>query len=300
VPRSVCLIALLSVVAVSIPCRAQDSTKTDHMAPPSDVRTDRSTEQATLIPVAVWPNASNTGVPEGTELTLVKGDLAIRVPGTVIDGKFIHGCVAVHAPGVIIRRSKIRCTFAYAIISSGFAGERLLIEDSEIDCKHENGIGSLTTAVGDTNFTARRLNIHDCENGFDVDIDVTIQDSWIHDLFDDGVKAHTDGIQIAIGRNVLIERNAIFVKGTSAIISHPTSMSDVTIRNNLLAGGGWTLYCPRDRSSDVRVIDNRFSRLFYPRGGAAGPWTDCEKVAELRGNVWDDTGQPLPGQLRPR
>lgn len=248
------------------------------------------------VPVAPWPDASNTGVPERTILTVFNGDLAIRKPGTVIDGMDIRGCVSVTVPGVVIRRSKIRCTGGYAVLSGGYTGARLLIEDSEIDCKGGNGLGS--TAVGDNNFTARRLNIHGCENGFDVDIDVTIQDSWIHDLYD-SPEAHADGIQFAIGRNVLVEHNAIFVKGTSAIISISRTINGVTIKNNLLAGGAYTLYCPRDPSSDVRVIDNRFSQIYYPKGGALGPWTDCENVTELRGNVWDKTGQLLPGQLGP-
>jgi hypothetical protein len=249
-------------------------------------------------PVASWPSATTTGVPQGTALTVVNGDMQIRTPGTVIDGKDIRGCVSVTAPGVIIRRSKIRCTWGYAVLSSNYIGTRLLIEDTEISCENDNGVGNRATAVGDNNFTARRLNIHSCENGFDVDDDVTIQDSWIHDLYDDGVEAHTDGIQIAIGRNVIIEHNVIFVKGTSAIISHPSTMSEVTIKNNLMAGGAFSLYCPRDRSSNVRIIDNRFSRIYFPKGGAYGPWTDCEKVAELYGNVWDNTGQLLPIQKR--
>jgi len=265
--------------------------------PVSDARSVSSKRtQPNPAPVAPWPDASNTGVPEGTILTVFNDNLAIRKPGTVIDGMDIRGCVSVTVPGVVIRRSKIRCTGGYAVLSGGYTGGRLLIEDSEIDCRGGNGLG--TTAVGDNNFTARRLNIQGCENGFDVDIDVTIQDSWIHDLYD-GPGAHADGIQFAIGRNVLVEHNAIFVRGTSAIISLPKAMNGVTIKNNLLAGGAYTLYCPRDPSSDVRVIDNRFSQIYYPKGGAFGPWTDCENVTELRGNVWDKTAQLLPGQPRP-
>jgi hypothetical protein len=77
-------------------------------------------------------------------------------------------------------------------------------------------------------------------------------------------------------------------------------MSEVTIKNNLMAGGAFSLYCPRERSSNVRIIENRFSRIYFPKGGAYGPWTDCEKVAELYGNVWNNTGQLLPGQVRPK
>lgn len=249
---------------------------------------DADLNPASPATTKVWPDATNTGVPLGTTLDSIDDDITVREAGTVIDAKRISGCVVVYAPGVIIRRSKMRC-----VMSSGYTGERLLIEDSEIDCRDSERTGR-TTAVGDNNFIARRLNIHNCENGFDVDVDVTIEDSWIHDLFDDGKEAHTDGIQIAIGRNVRIERNRILVKqGTSALISHPTDMVGVVIRENLLGGGAYTLYCPRKHSRDVHVIGNRFSRLYYPRGGAYGPWTDCRNVETLRDNVWDDTGRPL-------
>ena len=75
-------------------------------------------------------------------------------------------------------------------------------------------------------------------------------------------------------------------------------MNGVTIKDNLLAGGAYTLYCPRDRSSDVRVIGNHFSKMYYPTGGAFGPWTDCLKVSEVSGNVWEGTAIMLPGQSR--
>jgi hypothetical protein len=253
---------------------------------------------APAAPSRPWPDATNTGVPEATKLTVLNGDLSVTTAGTVIDSKDIHGCVHVTAPGVVIRRSRIRCNFAYAVLSNDYIGARLLIEDSEIDCRNAAGQATGATAVGDRNFIARRLNIHHCVNGFDVDFDATIEESWIHDLLEDE-DAHTDGIQIAVGRNLVIEHNAIFVKiGSSAIISHPTSMENVLIKDNLLAGGAWTLYCP-ERSSNVRVIGNRFSTFFSPKGGTYGPWTGCDKIAEARDNVWQGTGQPLPGQPIP-
>ncbi|MBX6722218.1 MAG: right-handed parallel beta-helix repeat-containing protein, partial [Dactylosporangium sp.] len=137
------------------------------------------------------------------------------------------------------------------------------------------------------------LNIHNCENGFDINGSVAVRDSYIHDLYQGG-DAHTDGIQLAGGSDITIEHNTIFDNnGTSAIISHPSENSDVLVANNLLAGGAYTLYCPRDASRNFRVIGNRFATLFYPKSGAFGPWTDCEKVAERRDNVWDDTLDPL-------
>lgn len=236
------------------------------------------------------PDATNTGVPAGTDLTVVNGNLNVTRTGTVIDSKDIRGCVNVKARNVTIRRSKITCTDFYVVanFASSYSGGGLVIEDSELDCRNTNG-----TAVGSYGLTARRLNIHNCENGFDIDNTVTVQDSYIHDLYE-GATGHADGIQLAGGAHIAIAHNTIFNPGgTSAIISNPRANSDVLVANNLMAGGAYTLYCPRDASQNFRVIGNRFSTLFSARSGEYGPWTDCEKVAEARGNIWDGTLQPV-------
>ena len=118
----------------------------------------------------------------------------------------------------------------------------------EIDCQNTTG-----TAIGEANVTVRRLNIHGCENGFDIGQNVTVEDSYIHDLYN-SAEAHTDGIQFASrlvdGQvvkgvlNVTIRHNTIYGMGadgsfgTSAIISNSGGDTNVLIENNLLAGGG--------------------------------------------------------------
>jgi len=228
----------------------------------------------------------------GDDDTALNGDLDINTPDTVIDGKDIRGCVGVNASGVTIRRSKISCGFGYGIYNHTATG--LVIEDSEIDCQDKGG-----TAVGDTNITVRRVNIHGCENGFDVDGNFTVQDSYIHDLFQ-GAEAHTDGAQITnVGHDIVFTHNTIYsgIGGTSAIISPAASsgVRNVLIRNNLMAGGAYTLYCAQNGGAlNYRVIDNRFRTIFYPKVGEYGPWTDCEDEVQVTGNVYHETGQPLP------
>jgi hypothetical protein len=191
---------------------------------------------------------------------------------------------------VTIRRSKVTCTDFGAISSvrEQYQGGGLLIEDVEIDCQHNN-----STGVGSYGFVARRLNIHGCENGFDIDDTSTVEDSFMYDFYE-GAAGHADGIQFAGGSHITIRHNTIFVVGgTSAVISDASKNSDVLIIDNLFAGGAYTIYCPGDTSSAFRVIGNRFSTRFYEKGGAYGPWIYCEKVAEVRGNVWDHDLSPL-------
>jgi hypothetical protein len=252
-----------------------------------------------------FPDASNTGVPAGTSLSAYTGPSTVSAANTVIDGKTI-GCLRVTAPGVVIRRSKITCSGGYAVLSADgdYSGAPLLIEDSELDCTNTGG-----TALGEANITVRRANIHGCENGGDINQNITIEDSYIHDLYT-SASAHTDGLQFAAGHtengqgvagslNVTIRHNTIYgigadgSFGTSAIISNRGADKNVIIDNNLLAGGAYTLYCEQGATgNNYRVTNNAFSQKFSQKVGAYGPATDCSDETQS-GNHYYETGQPL-------
>jgi len=252
-----------------------------------------------------FPDASTTGVPAGSGLTAYSGPGTITAAGTVIDGKTL-GCISVRAPGVVIRNSRISCAGGYAVYNGdgAYTGTPLLIEDSEIDCKSSNG-----TAVGEANVTLRRVDIRGCENGLDVNQNVDIQDSYIHDMYNGG-DAHLDGIQLASGhlengqivaasRNVTIAHNTIYGMGadgsfgTSAIISNRGGDTNILIQGNLLAGGAVALYCEQGATgTNYRVLDNHFSRQFSSKVGFYGLSTDCSDETQS-GNVIHETGEPV-------
>ncbi len=249
-----------------------------------------------------FPGPSSTGVPAGTTLSAYTGPTTITSANTVIDGKRM-GCIRVSAPGVVIRNSKISCpssSSAYAVLSGDgdYSGTPLLIEDSEIDCANTNG-----TALGEALITVRRVNIHGCENGGDINQSFTVENSYIHDLYNSAA-AHTDGFQFASGHivngqvasgslNVTINHNTIFGMGadgsfgTSAIISNRGGDTNVLIENNLLAGGAFTLYCEQGtKGNNYRVINNTFTRKFSQKVGFYGDSTDCSDETQS-GNIYD-------------
>jgi hypothetical protein len=252
----------------------------------------------TTCPLPAYPSASCTGVPAGTNLRLHSGDLSIDTANAVIDGQDIRGCVSVNAPGVVIRRSKIFCSgSAVRSFADEYSGTGVVLEDVEISCGNTNG----ATGVGDYNATVRRANIHSCENGFDIDGRFTVENSYIHDLIRDDPTAdpHSDGAQITVANGVAILHNTIQAgDGTSAIISPKMSdgvVSNVLIKDNLMAGGAYTLYCQQGGpGNNYRVVNNHFSTLQYPKIGAFGPWTDCEDEVQVTGNVYHETGLPVP------
>ena len=291
--RLIALIAIVVIAILVIVIARRGGNTSPGAAPASSAGASRPAGSRTNCgphPSACgFPDATNTGVPAGTQLTVVNGDLKVSQAGAVVDGQDITGCVEIAAPRVTIRNSRIRCASYYGIASfpQAYSGGGLLIEDTTITC-HQGGTG-----IASDGFTALRVNISGCENGFAVDNNVTIRDSYVHDPYSTA-ENHADGAQMDPGSHIVISHNTIFMPAsTSAIISAKSGDSDVLISGNLLSGGAFTLYCPHDSSTDFRVVDNRFSTVAGPKGGAYGPWTDCDKPAQVTGNVWDATLEPV-------
>ena len=257
-----------------------------------------------------FPNAGCTGVPPGTTLTAVDGDLVVTTDGEVVSGKNVNGCIVVKAVGVTVENSKAQCV-AMEDRARDPANPRLTVQDVEIDCRNGAGSGG-NTGIGDHNFNVYRVNIHNCENGFDADSDITITDSYIHDLFTLPDSApnqpHMDGLQSAFGSNLVIDHNTIYgfdtgcqypnngsCNGTSALIMGNNAngpSSNTTISNNLLAGGAYTLYCPSKSTANFRVVGNHFSTVYSPNVGEYGSSTNCGGVIQS-GNVYHESGAPL-------
>jgi hypothetical protein len=272
---------------------------------PTVTPTSTPTPTPTQPAATGFPDASNTGVPAGTVLTAYTGPTTITQPGTVIDGKTL-GCIEVEATGVVIRNSRLECanpgTYVVSVDDRTSTSTVVTIEDSEIDCK--NGPG---TALGEADMTVRRSNIHGCENGFDANQNITVEDSYIHDLWNSG-ESHTDGIQLAGhwngsgyvtgALNITIRHNTIFgvgydgTLGTSAIISNRSGDVNVLVADNLLGGGAFTLYCTGGHGTNFKATGNHFTKRFGQHYGAYGPSDGCSDES-LSGNVDHETGQPI-------
>ncbi|HEX3081829.1 MAG TPA: hypothetical protein VHQ86_01105 [Candidatus Saccharimonadia bacterium] len=292
-----------------------------------------------------YPNASCTGVPSGTTLLRVPQDVTsgsgwswdgadqlVNVTGTgaVISGLNVSGSFYVTATGVTIKNTK-----AYGIGMAGAArychvdedsylktltgcttgvgnagsDPRLTVQDTEIDC--HGTPGNTGTAIGDRNLNIYRVNIHGCENGFDVDSYVTITDSYIHDLYNSTTgDPHTDGLQSGVGSYLIITHNLFYgfdtgcsypndgsCNGTSAINiggqpDHATS-SNTTVSYNLVAGGAYTMYCPILAPSNFHITGNHFSTIYSSHVGEYGPTADCANGEINSGNVYHESGLPV-------
>ncbi|MEJ0073162.1 MAG: hypothetical protein WDN27_03745 [Candidatus Saccharibacteria bacterium] len=99
--------------------------------------------------------------------------MTITTAGTTIQNKQINGCVDVEAPNVTIKNSRIICNDTALFIGDG-STSGFLIQDSEVSCNGHHGTG-----IGPQNYTALRVNVSACENGFWAEHNSTIQDSYI-------------------------------------------------------------------------------------------------------------------------
>jgi hypothetical protein len=234
-----------------------------------------------------WPDETNTGVPRGVTLTPHQGDLTVTQAGTVIDRMDLRGCLIIKADNVTVRNSRIGqgggCEY-YVVQSFDRSG--ILIEDSEIVLTGMN-----TKGIAFDGYTARRVWFHGGADCAHAGRDVVIEHSFCDIRAGQNLRDyHIDGFQDVDAGNIVIRHNTVRVPySQTAAILMPDS-DNVTIVDNLVAGGGWSIYCPRAHGATVVFTGNRVSRMYYPKGGHWGPADHCPAGT---GNVWDDTGEPL-------
>jgi hypothetical protein len=146
--------------------------------------------------------------------------------------------------------------------------------------------------------------VHGCENVVWAEHNVVIRDSYLHDPvnYDPSRDPHTDAIQMPTNAsNITIDHNTVYGNyvnqgsfGNSAIMTGG-STSNVTIDDNLLAGGGYTVYCNQPgKGSNYKLINNRFSTKYVSTVGAYGPDDECSDETAY-GNAYYESGQPVAG-----
>ena len=267
-----------------------------------------------------FPDVATTGVRPGTKLIPMTGVVRLDRPGTVFRNRLVRGRIDIAARNVTLRDVKLVNTddyYAVRILPWDDAGAGAVLDHVEIDLGGKMGdpTGGDLKGVAFDGYTARHVFIHNGTDCAHFGRNVVIEDSlcvagpdadgdgWPDDRRFCSGPQHFDGFQSDGGAHILLRHNTIRnpCGQTSAILlsSNTSPISHVRIEDNLLGGGGWTLYCAgdtdRSRVSDVRVIGNRFARTWFPVSGRWGPAAHCEPgfADVFERNVWDDTGHPL-------
>ncbi len=211
-------------------------------------------------------------------------------PGQVIENRTV-GCVVIGANNITLRNVTVRCSpgsYTNAIHAVGKSG--LTIENSDISYNNSNSYGNGANAIylQDTdrvtikNSKIRSIGdaiimVNRAHNTQIIDNTIT-QPSYQTFINNNG---HADVIQITAGNNTYIARNTITQptgKGGQhgGYVANVLAKNDegdingVTIENNNLSGGGFTLYCMagfrNDINSYTRPRDPSISKKYTPGG----------------------------------
>jgi hypothetical protein len=247
-----------------------------------------------------YPDATTTGVPAGVTLTPYNGNLVINTPGAVISGLDIHGTVTINAPNVTLVNCKVTAASFYVV---NIAATGATVQNCTID-----GVGTGNDGSIGINGSGTFLNnnIYNVENGFGVGSNSVIRDNYVHNLRASGAP-HYDGIQIDGGvSNVVIEHNTIIntYNQTSAVMidNWAGAISNITVNNNLLVGGGYTIYVDGHFNSNpisgVTITNNHMGSGGFGItnfNGTSPTYTGNVNDGSTLANQLTTTGQPSSG-----
>jgi len=267
--------------------------------------------------------AANTGVPGWTNaqivagqspLQKVTGDVTITQDGLTFANKWVEGCIAVKASNVTIQNVLVRSNHGCyggktagtsALISTGANGgggiKNLRVIDTEIDGRNTPGD---TMGIGQTEYTCIRCDIHGTAKGAKADQNVTVQDSYLHDISYDGT-THTENFFYNGGAgNIIVKHNWMKANpqySTAAVsFNNDWAGAYATVDSNYLEGNGGAGFTGGAMGKNppnmhhIVVTNNRFS----PNNswGAAAAYGFDPNAA---GNVWTNNTLASTGALIP-
>jgi hypothetical protein len=309
-------------VAADIDWVHTDATIT---APPATVTVTAIAGTWTGVAVSAFPDATNTGVPNGTSLTAVPGSATSGtnwtwngssvVPtanGVTITGLDINGGFdASSKSGITLKNSKVRGTGIPDFVVQ-LSGAGSVVQDCEIG-GGANGTTYLGTTTSDSpigvysggnvarNNTLLRVNIHHTSDGIRGDGGTYVKDSWVHTLnCGQSPGVHSDGCQQTQGSGLMEFDHCTMEGGTNDAIFLEVGTSAYSITNCLLTGtsgpdgsasfgiGGKTTNPP---FGTVTITNCTFD--VAKLGDTIGNWPAGQNVVRS-GNV-NMSGQPIPG-----
>jgi hypothetical protein len=294
-----------------------------HRAPSSAARSAPSRRRCVAVPHACgFPDATNSGVPAGTTLKAVPGDVSggtgwtyssakqevdVTGNGAVLTGLSIPYNVNITASNVTLSNDRIVTTGTFGI--SIRHTSNVTIQNSTITGTNATS-GRLNSAISDvygdsTNMVIKNNNITDFRSAVQI-VGGLVTGNYIHDP--GYIKGdHTNGV-IANGgtQQLTITHNTILnpLDQTDAITLDTDQVdgpvSNKTIEDNLLAGGDYPIYGGTafgHTTANILIENNRFGQAYYPAGGQFGPVAYFSGSAAgnvWSGNTWINSGKLIP------
>ncbi|WP_432836543.1 hypothetical protein [Dactylosporangium sp. CA-092794] len=255
------------------------------------------------------PSAANTGAIPGVALTVVNGDQTFGTDGKIVEDVDIHGYVRITGKRVTIRNAIVRGGAARcgAVVQIE-AGASAVLEDVEVA---PAAAGPCLDGIWATAATLTRVNVHGGVNGVKATgPDVLLQDSWVHDgaFFARGAPGgggtETDAVESVGERRITLRRNVLVVgaHGNAAYQVRQTgggTSTELRVEGNWLDGGACTLNFAHQGGppmTGIAVVNNRFG---HNTTFACPILVSTQTtLTQNTGNVFDDTGAPIPAPNR--
>jgi hypothetical protein len=284
-----------------------------------------------------WPSAGSAG-PRASVCpknrladrgTTARSVHHIRRDGAVLACRDYLGCLSIEARNVTIRDVRVRCT-------SGRTGERangtgvIKVQNgasatiSRVRTSGMKGVHACVWHQG-TRLAVSRLHCSGVDDGVFSWADtrysrttgdnVTLRDSYLHGFTTRTANGHVDGYQTVGSSHGVIAHNTFRMTtddnnwSTSAIAiwNEYRNSRDFVVRNNLIAGGGFSIYAhdysPSSENpaggfsvTNTRFVDNVFSRRLFGCVGSYGVWFPRGRPTDgwhRSGNKVLETGQRI-------
>lgn len=251
-----------------------------------------------------YPDASNTGVtvPDGS-LTTYNGGVDLTTNGQVFQNAIVNGHLAILANNVTVKNVRVINSGEDFGIGLGHT-QNATITDSEVlsPAGQMRLVVGIKDIYGDATGTQiLRTEITRTGTGIQTH-EGLIADNYVHEMAMEpgdhinGTTSNGSTVPMTIRHNTIL--NAFAQTDAISLFQDFGCEANRTIENNLLAGGGYTVYggdggyCT---SHDIVIRNNRFSRMYFPNSGYYGPLAHLDNGPgnAFTGNVWDDTGAAL-------
>ena len=259
-------------------------------------------------PSLTFPNASNTGVPAGTVLKAYSGPSDITTNGTVLNGYIFTSPLTIDANDVTIEN----CYFAISGTSANCidvdSGTGTVITDCTLDGENAAGDAVGGDAIYADNCTISYCNIYGYAKDIYVagsNVNIIGNYCWnmgsagehVEPIFIDGTGVAGETLSnVNISGNTLACNlvSGVAVAGPIFIKDDFGAVSGVTINDNLLTGGGYTVFAETSLSdvTDISVTNNvlgvgEYGYAYEPLTGTGDTWSGNTNL--LTGQVVSST-----------
>jgi Domain of unknown function (DUF4082) len=298
--------------------KASSASSSPPAAVPSGPTGSGQTNCASLPSRCGYPDATNTGVPAGTTLLRVPQDVTSgpgwvwdsrgwlqASSGAVVSNVIVSGSINVAGSNITVKNTRI-------LVSGESWGIGLQHATNSVVSNNEIGIlgGTPRLMVGvkdiygdSSGSQVLRNNIANTATGIQV-FEGLIADNYVHDMgyaSGDHVNGSTSNgstTMLTIRHNTIL--NKFDQTDAISLFQDFGIEANRLITDNLVAGGGYSIYGGDNqrfgKTSNIKITNNRFSTLYYSKGGYYGPIAAFDPTGSgnvASGNYWDNTIAPV-------